>query len=431
MKHALFVQTAFLSASHFFVRVIGLIMRIWLSRSLGAAAIGLVELAQSAQMLLITPVVSGLPAAVSRLSAKHTDDAGMQTRALRCGIALSLWVSVPLMFSAFFLRNVLARWLGDMGTLPALLVYLPCIPILGISCALNGFCYGTGRTVAPAIGEIMEQLVRFVLTVRLVGLLKKLPHPLIAAIPAAATLAGETISLAFTLALCAPALLAGHSRAHMRSMRAEMIALALPLTGMRLVSSLMRTVCATLIPQRLQFSGLSRTDALSQLGMMNGMIMPMLTLPSFVTCSLCMVAAPELTRRQAQHRALKPICRTILFASFCIGLLASGAVHLFSPFIANRLYHQPQLEPYLRVCSALIPVMALCQTVGGIMNGLGLQGSSLRISLASSLAHTILTWLLAAVPSLRLGGVMIAMAVSQFITLVLSLRAIRPQINPD
>ena len=90
MKHALFVQTAFLSASHFFVRVIGLIMRIWLSRSLGAAAIGLVELAQSAQMLLITPVVSGLPAAVSRLSAKHTDDAGMQTRALRCGIALSL-----------------------------------------------------------------------------------------------------------------------------------------------------------------------------------------------------------------------------------------------------------------------------------------------------------------------------------------------------
>ena len=132
-------QTIFLSGSHFIVRVIGFVMRIWLSREMGTAAMGLVELTHSAQMLLITPVVSGLPAAVSRMSAKATGDPAKQTRVLRCGMLLALAVSLPLMAAAFLLKEPIAMWLGDIRTLPALIAYLPCIPVLGVSCALNGY----------------------------------------------------------------------------------------------------------------------------------------------------------------------------------------------------------------------------------------------------------------------------------------------------
>ena len=130
-------QTVFLSASHFVVRVIGFVLRIWLSRSLGAQAMGLVELAHSAQMLLITPVVSGLPAAVSRMCAKSQPE--RQVRVLRCGVSLALMTGVPVALLAFIFKTQLALWLGDLRTLPALLIYLPCIPVLGVSCALNGY----------------------------------------------------------------------------------------------------------------------------------------------------------------------------------------------------------------------------------------------------------------------------------------------------
>ena len=188
-------QTLFLSGSHFVVRVIGFVMRIWLSREMGAAAMGLVELAHSAQMLLITPVVSGLPAAVSRMSAKATDDPAKQTRVLRCGMALALTASLPLCLLAFLLREPLALWLGDIRTLPALIIYLPCIPVLGISCALNGYYYGTGRPVPPALSELLEQVIRFLLCMRLAALLRGWPVTLRAAIPAAGALAGETVGL--------------------------------------------------------------------------------------------------------------------------------------------------------------------------------------------------------------------------------------------
>lgn len=415
-------QTVFLSASHFIVRVIGFFNRIWLSRALGAQAMGLVELAQSAQMLLITPVVSGLPAAVSRMCAKSQPE--RQIRVLRCGIGLALLTGIPIAALAFAFRTELALWLGDIRTLPALLVYLPCIPILGVSCALNGYYYGRGKPVPPALSELLEQLVRLLLCIRLVFALRGWPTMLRAAIPAAASLMGETASLLLMLLIAAQAVLFGRGEGSRRAVYREMLSLALPLTGMKLVSSLMRTVQSALIPARLQVSGLPAAEALSRFGMLSGMLMPVLMLPSFITCSLCMVAAPELTRRQANGTPQKGLVRRILVATLLVGLCAMAGVFLFAPLIAGTLYRQAELLPLLRRCCVLVPVMALSHVVSGLMNGLGLQGTSLRIALCANLLSVLLMYALAAQPELQLWGAVIAMAAAQAVTLALSLRAL-------
>ncbi len=415
-------QTMFLSASHFIVRVIGFFNRIWLSRALGAQAMGLVELTHSAQMLLITPVVSGLPAAVSRMCAKSQP--ARQVRVLRCGISLALLTGVPVAVLAFAFRTQLALWLGDLRTLPALLIYLPCIPVLGVSCALNGYYYGKGKPVPPALSELLEQLVRLFLCIRLVFALRGWPTMLRAAIPAAASLLGETASLVLMLLIAARAILFTPGEGSRRAVYREMLSLALPLTGMKLVSSLMRTVQSALIPARLQISGLPASEALSRFGMLSGMLMPVLMLPSFITCSLCMVAAPELTRRQANGTPQRSLVRRILGGTLLVGLCAMVGVWLFAPLIADTLYRQAELLPLLRRCCVLVPVMALSQVVSGLMNGLGLQGTSLRIALFANLLSVLLMYALAAQPTLQLWGAVIAMAAAQAVTLALSLRAL-------
>jgi len=420
-------KTLFLSASHFFVRVIGFVMRIWLSRELGAQAMGLVELAQSAQMLLITPVVSGLPAAVSRMCAKSQP--AQQVRVLRCGMSLALIVSIPLTLAAFFLRTPLALWLGDIRTMPALLVYLPCIPVLGVSCALNGYYYGTGRPVPPAVCEALEQIVRFFLCVRLVTLLRSWPVMLRAAVPAAASLVGETAALLLMLLIAARAVLFGRAQGSRIAVYREMLSLALPLTGMRLVSSLMRTAQSALIPARLQLSGLSSAQALSRFGMMSGMLMPVLMIPSFITCSLSMVSQPEITRRQSEGGNLLRPVRKLLGMTLCLGLFAMLGVYVSAPLFSQALYREPMLLELIRRCCLLVPVMALCQVVSGLMNALGLQGTSLRISLASGLLSILMMYILAAQPQLQLYGVLIAMAAAQVLTLALSLRALHHAVS--
>ena len=426
-RHKLARQTALLSGTHFIVRLMGFVLRIWLSRELGAQAMGLVELAQSAQMLLISPVVSGLPAAVSRLSAQRSR--GGALRVARCGVRLSLLFSLPLMLAAFLLREPLARWMGDIRTLPALLCFLPCIPLLGVSCALNGYFYGTDRPLPPALSELVEQAVRVLLCLRLVPMMRTWPTTLRAAIPAAATLAGETAGLVLMLAAL---LLCVLRRARIDIPGAQkpgvyraLLSLALPLTGVRLVSSLMHTVNAALIPARLQVSGLAAQEALSRFGMLHGMALPVLLAPSFITGSLSMVTAPELARRQAGGKPLRALVRRVLLSTLCIGLPAMAAVWLLAPVVAGTLYRQAELLPLLRLTCPLVPVMALAQVCAGLMNGLGLQRKSLRISLAANLTALLTTYVLAAQPALRLTGAAIGMAAGHLVSMTLSLRALR------
>ena len=378
-------------------------------------------------MLLITPVVSGLPAAVSRMCAKA--EPAHRTTIVRCALFLALAVGLPIAAGAFVLRIPLALWLGDVRTLPALLVYLPCIPILGLSCVLNGYCYGSGKPLLPAVSEILEQIVRFFLCMRLVRLLSGWPMTLRAAIPALGALAGETAGLLLMLLPAASLIAGARAEGSRRDVLDEILRLALPLTGMRLTAALMRTVQATLLPMRLQLSGLGAQESLSRLGMLNGMMMPVLMLPSFVTCSLCMVSAPEMARRQADGRPMKQLTLRILGAAFAVGLCAMGAVYLFSPLIAEKLYRQAELLPMLRRSCALVPVMALTQTAGGLMNGLGLQGKSLQISLLTNLLSVLLTYILAVQPQLRLYGAIIAMAAAQALSLSLSLRALHKAVS--
>lgn len=411
-------QTAFLSASHFIVRVLGFVLRIWLSRSLGAQTMGLVELASSAQMLLIAPVISGLPAAVSRMCARSQQK--RRVRIVRMGMALSLMISLPLTLGAFFMRAELSLWLGDIRTTPALLFYLPCVPVLGVSCVLNGYFYGSGNPVPPAVCELFEQIVRLLLCLKLTAIFSLYPTILRAAIPAAASLLGETASLILML-LFSCRILISHAEGGRRQILREMLSLALPLTGMRLVTTLMRTVNTTLIPARLTASGLPAGEALTQLGMMNGMLMPVLMLPSFITCSLTMVGAPELTRRQAQGRPMRGLIQKLLTATLLIGFLSMAAAFLFAPLLAGRLYRQAELEPMIRRWCILVPVMALCQVTGGLMNGLGLQGQSLRICIGSQFLSVLICYTLAARPQLRLHGALIAMAAGQLLALSLNL----------
>ncbi|MFR3406555.1 MAG: oligosaccharide flippase family protein [Christensenellales bacterium] len=149
-------KTLFLSASHFAVRSVGFLLRLWLSRELGAQTMGLVELAQSAQMLLITPVVTGLPVAVSRMCAKT--EGARRVRVVRCALLLALPISLLIAALAFLFREPLCLWLGDVQTLPALLCFLPCIPILGASCVLNGYYYGIASLFRPPSANCSNRL---------------------------------------------------------------------------------------------------------------------------------------------------------------------------------------------------------------------------------------------------------------------------------
>lgn len=393
-------QTLFLTIINGVVRALGLLMRVVLSRRLGAEIMGIMELAQSVHMLAITPLTSGLPAAVSRLTARASKDKRMHV--LASGLHLVRLCSLVLIPLLWLLSGHIARLMGDIRVLPSLWFTAPCILILGYSAVCNGFCYGSDLSLIPAISELIEQLSRFLITVLLIHVLHGLTAAWAAAIPTAATMLAEIIGLCYVL--CLLRIPRKHDQHHLSACR-PIIRLSVPTTLSRVVQTLLRSLTAILIPLQLQASGLAEAEATARLGMYNGMVCPILMLPGIFTSALSMVTLPRIAQAEEQPSELKRLL--LLCAAACIpfSLLCWAAIWGAAPFLSVVVFRQPELRALFEQCAPMTVLMSLNHLGGSVLSALGQQRRSLYASCIVSLATLWLTWLWAASPDLRITGV--------------------------
>ncbi len=400
-------QAAVLTGTNAVVRALGFVLRVALGRLLGAQALGVMELGHSAHMLSITPVTAGLPLAVSRLTARDDD-----SRALAAGRSLVYRVSAVMIPLWVILAPVLAYLLGDMRTLLPLWVFTPCILVLGLSAVYNGYCYGRGLAWPPALSELSEQVIRFALSAALLLALPNLTVSARAAVPGLATMTAETAGLFLVMGMLKKS---GCRKAPAEAaVRREIVALSVPLTVSRLITTLLRTATGALLPRRLVVSGLSLESATAALGMLQGMVMPVLFLPGVFTSALGMVGAPAIARREGAK--MRRMALQLFLSALGCGVLGMIAIRLFAPFLANGIYHEPALEALFAASAPLTLFFALQQAANTLLSGVGEQKKTLLPTVAGAALTLYLLYRFAAAPSMRLFGAVYAMLLGRALT---------------
>ena len=405
-------QTILLTGVNGIVRALGLLMRVILSRGLGAEIVGIAEIAQSVHMIAITPLTSGLPAAISRMTAKAAHEDAQKP--LLAGLWLSRMVSVVLIPLLWMLSPQIARLMDDVRVLPSLWFTAPCILILGYSASYNGFCYGMDWAYLPAFSELIEQAARLMLTLAALFIMRHLTAPWLAAIPAAATMLAEILGMLFIFHAL-PVKIHSASPAGWRS---PLIQLAFPTTISRMIQTVLRSFNAILLPMRLHVSGLSTAEATARLGMFNGMVMPILMLPCVFTSALSMVAVPKLARAENNPHEFRRLIRLCLASCLPASAASALLIYLAAPFLAHRVYRQPELMELFVLCAPMTVLFALSHLCGSVLSALGWQKASMFASCAISLISLLLTWSWTADPSLRLLGVIRAQYVSQLLSIL-------------
>ena len=408
-------QTLFLTAVNAVVRSLGLMMRIWMSRLVGAEVMGIMELAQSVHMTAIAPLTSGLPVAITRLTAKarsenkdHALASGLfLVRKLAFFLAPILWLTSP----------VIARWTGDSRVLPSLWFTAPCVLILGYSATYNGYCYGLEKSHLPALSELIEQIVRFALTILLLYQLRFLTPAWQAAIPVSATMTAEIIGLWFVIV---------YASAPRKGIQPStdctkaILRLSAPATLTRLFQTLLRSLTAILIPIRLQKSGLSAAEATAQLGMLNGMVMPILMMPGVFTSALSMVLIPKIAKAEEKPSELGRLFRLSLCSTLALGGLCALLVYFSSPLLAVRVYRQAELTILFQRSAWQILLFPINHLLGSALSALGQQRRSLYASVTGSVVTLGLTWWAAGNPALRINGIICVQYASQLLSIFLA-----------
>lgn len=350
-------------------RLIGFLYKIFLSRVISTESLGLYSIVLSIYMVFITLVSSGMPIAISKLTASNKVNKNyISTHSLVYGgLKIEIIFSLILVFLIILCKGLLVPILGNESSYFLLLSLTPAIISAGIYSPFRGYLWGEEHYLKVSLVEFFEQIIKIIVLFVLIKLSFNLENllPLGIAISISAVLS-TVIGIIYYFT-------SGGKLSKKEIKYKPIIDSALPLTTTRFCSSLMQPIISVLLPLRLVSFGFSKSQALSALGVAMGMTFPILTIPSTLIGSLSMALIPEIASliKQKNINALqRQINSSILFTMCCSFLCFIFILPLAHP-ICDLLFENYDAGTYLIYASWIIIPTGLSAITTSILNSLG------------------------------------------------------------
>ncbi len=417
-----------------FTRSLGFIYRIYLSRSIGSQGMGILSMIGPVLGFAVTVAMAGLPVAIAKVVAEQAE---LNPRAVRTVLKVSL-VTVGLLGTAMLaavtiLAPVLTgSVLPDARTRVPLMAMSPLLVIIPFSAVLRGYFQGLRQMAAPAVAQVLEQVVRTGAVVFLVAL--ALPHGLVAAVVAAA--AGSVIGEASGLGILVveylrqprpePEPVDGLPPPSARALLREMLVIAVPVTVTRLVASATEVADATLIPRRLRVAGFSQAAATGFLGNLTGMAIPLLFFPTIITLALAENLIPAVSQAAAlgQVDRVRTRARKALQVAFLVSLPTSVVFLVFGHTLAALFYQRPEVGDLIVPLAFTGPFLYLEMTLTAILRGLGHATVPTLNGLAGAAVRLTVIYFLAALPQVGIRAVIWGVAADLALSFLLNYLAL-------
>lgn len=372
---SLFKTVAYITIFSVATRAMGFVFRIYLSRTLGAEALGLYQVALSVFSVLLTVVASGMPVVISKLTAKYyaKKDKNSEGGLVSAALLISVITSLVLIVLVLAFKGVFSALFADDRCYTILLVLLPAILCSAIYNVFRGAMWGHSNYFPYCITELFEQTARIVICV---FLLTFGVSSLIPSISAALSLSIASL-LSAILAVVLYFVYGGRMKKP-NGVYKEVLRSNTSITGVRVASSLVQPIIALIVPARLMAAGYTSAQAMSSYGVAMGMTMPFLFIPITLVSSLSMVLIPDLStalaNKDGEHvnnRIFSSITFALLITFILIPLYIGAGENI-------GLFFYDNIESGRLLASAawvMLP-FALLNITSAILNALGLEVKS-------------------------------------------------------
>ena len=420
-RSSMLYGTLVLTGTSIVSQLLGFVYRIFLSRLIGAEVMGLYQLIMPVYSVIMALTVVGLTVSVSNLSAKY--HALGNRRAIvqvlrRCVGAFLVLFSLVAGVTILFYDPISVYLLGDARTQTGLILLLPCILLTGIENLHKHYFYGTGNVRPAAVTELAEQFIR---TGAVLGLLlfflPQSPEKVVALI-----VIGMCVSEIYS-SITQVFLFKRHMRRadglpgpgeSSRALNKGILSIALPIALTSLLGNLMASANAVMIPQRLVATGMDVSKAMSAFGVICGMTVPMLCLPTAFIGALGLVLVPKLAESMALKRmdqARRRIHKSLL-ATSVLTMPAMALMVVLGPTIGVYLFKEPTVGNFIVPLSVAVLLTCYESVLAGTLNGVGKQAAAARTSLFCGGVQLVLTYVLMGMPGVGLGGYVAGLLVS-------------------
>ncbi len=414
----IFYNALMLTGVNLLLRLVSTSFQVFVSGRIGPAGVGLLQLVMSVASLSMTAGIAGIRTATMYLTAEELGRKKPQNVAwvLSGCFVYSLLCSGAVAGLVYgFAPRIAAGWIGNAATVGAIRLFAAFLPLTCMSGVMTGYFTGAGRIGTLALVEVAEQLCSMAVTASML-LLWAGRDPSRAC---QAVIFGSCAGSCLTLGCLAILRIREHAGAGERIPISRRLGdTALPLAVADDLKAGISTLENLMVPKRLS---LYTADALSQFGLVCGMVFPVLMFPAAILYGLADLLIPELARCRAAG-SWKRICylaRRSLRLAVLYGTVCGGVLFLLAEPLCRGLYGNEEAGRYLRQFALLAPMLYCDAIVDAAVKGLGQQKLCVRFNILTTAMDVALLFVL--LPKLGMQGYFFSFLVTHAVNAALSL----------
>lgn len=373
------INGAILTSTSLLMKFAALIFNIYISNQIGSEAVGVFSLVMAVYLFFITVATSGLNIAVTVIvSEKFALNKNQQAiKAIRTCIFFSLLLGIAaggliLLFSNF----ITSKCLHNMVSSRPLFYIAIGLPFIAMSSCISSYFTTIRKAYKNAISQVFEFTIKMFATIILlkINISNGVEAICISLILADVISEICSFTLIFILYIIDIKL---KKLEDIRSFgqRINILKIAFPVAVTSYIRSGLSTLKQLIIPTQLEKSGISCSRALSQYGIINGMVLPVITFPTVFTDSYSMLLIPEFSTYVAQknYKAINYIANKIFKITCAFTMCICSIFFIFSNDLGLAIYNNIEIGYYFKIFTPFIFFMYMDHIIDCILKGLNKQ----------------------------------------------------------
>ncbi|MUT67284.1 stage V sporulation protein B [Paenibacillus sp. NEAU-GSW1] len=415
-------------------RILGFVPRIALPRIIGAEGVGLYQLSYPFLTVLLTIITGGIPLAVAKwiAEAESRGDSSRVKHIFRTAMGLAIALAILLTTALLLFAPWIAKHvLPDDRVYRTFISMTPLMLIVGVCSVYRGYFQGKQNMIPTAVSQIVETVIRIICSLSFAYILLPKGLEWAAAGAMLGVVVGEIGGLIVMLMKHAGELRRNKNFPAENSSAAKakpenteptdnmpvlqkLLKLSIPVTASRMVGSLSYLLESIFTARSLAAAGIATGKATAQYGALQGMIVPLLLLPTALTYSLASSLVPSLSEAAARgdrltiHKRMHQSMRLALVAGapfvVIMGLLADP--------ICRLLYNHAEIAPMLQLMAPVGIFIYLQAPLQAALQALDKPGTALMNTFIGAVVKLVLIVQLASKPEFGIYGALIAINVN-------------------
>ncbi len=391
MKKSLFFKSAFiLLIGSLVTRTLGFLIRIIFTRIIGSAGINLYSLVMPTYSLVISLTQLGLPMAISTIVARGTKSG---KKIVISVVPIILLLNISMMIGIIFSAKFIACTLLDepLAVYPIMAMAF-ILPFISISSILRGYFFGKQKMMPHTISNIIEQIARFIIIILFLPKIVEISPVYGVSAFILLSIISEFISIVVFLFYLPKNFTIEKKdlKPDLKTTR-EVMSLSLPTVGGRIIGNVAYFFEPIILTYVMKAVGYSNSFIVSEYGIYNAYVIPLLVIPSFIVQAISTALIPEISR-SFEKRDSKNIHKRLkqsLVLCLILGLITNVFVFLFPEFLLRVVYDTSSGIDYIRILAIFFILYNFEGPLSSTLQALGKTKEAFRATTIGVLIKTV------------------------------------------